>query len=50
MVEFVQVRLTVAPEELPGLDDRRVALECIGHAEFDVVVADWETEYRRRDG
>lgn len=50
MVESVQVRLTIAPKELPGLDHRRVALEGVGHTEFDVVVADWEAEYGRRDG
>lgn len=42
--------LTVAPEELPCLDDRRVAGECVGHAELCVVVADWKTEDWRRDG
>lgn len=42
--------LTVAPEELPCLDDRCVAGECVGHAELCVIVADWETEYWRRDG
>lgn len=42
--------LTVAAEELPCLDDCRVARECVGHAEFGIIVADWKAEYWRWDG
>lgn len=42
--------LTVAAEELPCLDDCRVAGEGVGHAELCVVVADRKAKDWRRDG